>query len=402
MASKTFRRTIGYLIPILLLCSLLLCSCDTSPNNGCGGTQPPIDDDANVPGEVPNSGSRRAVTADWLNKSLSIIDLDALKQGASYDDVLIGRVDLSRYSPGPIDVAVTRDGKQALVSISAGWFSVPGASAIVGDNVPSGRSTLLFVDLESLSVIGELRTGQEPMSIVFNADGSKAYVAHFGSNYVAEVDVQRRTVVDRINVGIYSEELAHDDTNTVGIVSYSASGNIRTYAVSNPADTLSRGVNLTGDAAGVAFFPNTKIAFVVQSPTPLTGMRGGYTLVDAGNPSSPRTLEDKRFANMPSCYPAVAAHNRGTVLVPITENDRAALREYRLEGNKVSLDDTIDVCNAETFGAMGLAYDAATNQAIMALPRAKLLAVTNLKTKTSFTIPWPGSSAGPADIALIP
>lgn len=388
---------------VLLLGALLFLGCDgTSIPGGNGGCNGPVDPvDPIDPGG--NSGnSRRAITADWLNQTLSIIDLDALRSGASYNDVVVNTIDLSQYRPGPIDVAVTKDGKLALVSISAGWFATPGANAIIGENVPAGQSKILFVDLERMAVVDELYTGDEPMSIVFNADGSKAFVAHFGGNYVVAVDVERRSIAERIRVGIYSEELAHDDTNSVGIVSYSASGNVRTYDVSNPSGSLSRGVDLNGDAAGVAFFPNTKIAYVVQSPTPLTGMRGGYTVLDVNNPSSPRVLEDKRFADMPACYPAVAASNRGTVLVPVNQNDSLSLREISLSGGSVSLKAEISVCHAETLGALGMTYDAVTNRAIMAIPRDRLLAVTDLDTQQSFTIQWPAGKAGPADIDLIP
>lgn len=406
MKLKNSQRKIGFVIPLLLiLLGIILHGCDGSaiPGNGCGNSDDSDDNGPIVPEPEVDGGSRQAVVADWLNKSLSIIDLNALKPGASYNDILINRIDLSQYTPGPIDVTVTKDGKLALVSISAGWFATPGANAIIGENVPTGQSTLLFVDLAKRAVVGELNTGNDPMSIVLNGDGSKAFVAHFGSNYVAVVDIQQRAVVERIRVGNYSEEIAHDDTNTVGIVGYSASGNIRTYAVANPSDSLSRAVNLTGDAAGAAFFPKTKIAYMVQSATPLNSMRGGYTLVDVSNPESPKVLADERAYGMISTYSVVAASNRGTVLVPVVQNDLAALREYRLIGQTVSLNASIDnICSTQTFGALGIAYDAYTGNALMAMPRAKVLAVANLETKASFTIAWPGSKAGPAEIALVP
>lgn len=404
MKTRQTGKFVCCIIPVvlLLITGLIFFGCDATP--GPCGEEPDIPTDTIVPEPVTDGGSRTAVVADWLNKSLSIISLDALQSGATYNDVLIDRIDLSRYSPGPIDVAVTKDGKMALVSISAGWFATPGANAIIGETVPAGQSRLLFVDLEQKTVVDELNTGSEPMSIVFNGDGSKAFVAHFGSNYVAVVDVQNRSISQRINVGIYSEEIAHDDTNSVGIVSYSATGNVRTYGVSNPSASLSRAVNLSGDAAGVAFFPKTKVAFAVQSPTPLNGMRGGYTLLNVNSASSPAVLADERYSDMPACYPAVAASNRGTVLVPTTQDGRAALREYRLynQNQSVYIYADISVCSAQTFGAMGLVYDAFTGRAIMAMPRAKVLAITDLETHESFTIAWPGSKAGPAEIALIP
>jgi len=125
--------------------------------------------------------------------------------------------------------------------------------------------------------------------------------------------------------------------------------------------------------------------------------------VDVSNPESPKVLANKRAYGMVSIYSVVAASNRGTVLVPILQNDQAALNEYKLDGQKIALNTTIDnICGVQTFGALGLTYDASTGNALMAMPRAKVLAVANLETKSSFTIPWPGSQAGPAEIALIP
>ena len=37
---------------------------------------------------------------------------------------------------------------------------------------------------------------------------------------------------------------------------------------------------LSGDAAGVAFFPGTKIAYLMQAPTVLTGNVGGHDIID--------------------------------------------------------------------------------------------------------------------------
>jgi hypothetical protein len=86
----------------------------------------------------------------------------------------------------------------------------------------------------------------------------------------SSIDVKARSVLERVPVGPFSEEIALHDSGEVGIFSYSALGNVRTFAPSDFAGTLSRDVELPGDAAGVAFFPGTKIAYVVRAPNPLT------------------------------------------------------------------------------------------------------------------------------------
>src|SRR5688572_29955185 len=72
-------------------------------------------------GGAPQS-PRLAVVADFLNQTLSIVDLAKLKEGAQREDALIGKVDLAKYTPGPLDLAITPDGKTALVAISGGWL----------------------------------------------------------------------------------------------------------------------------------------------------------------------------------------------------------------------------------------------------------------------------------------
>ena len=71
----------------------------------------------------PAARPRRAVS-DFLAKTLSVIDVDKLVPCATRADALLGSVDLSMYSPGPLAVAVTPDAKTALVSISARWLGL--------------------------------------------------------------------------------------------------------------------------------------------------------------------------------------------------------------------------------------------------------------------------------------
>src|SRR5262245_13667471 len=73
-----------------------------------------------------------AVTADWLDHRLSLFDFDALVAGAtSRDSVLSGEVDLSRYEQGPLELRILPGGKTALVSVSPGFFTVPGSNILV-------------------------------------------------------------------------------------------------------------------------------------------------------------------------------------------------------------------------------------------------------------------------------
>jgi len=190
-----------------------------------------------------------AVSADFLNQTLTVFNVDKMVEGASRKDVLVGKVDLSKYSPGPVALNVTPDGKTALVSISASFLG-----AFI--DIPPGDGTLLFVDLETLSVIGELNTGKSPMGIVITPDGKHAFVGQLSENYFSYVDIEKRTF-EKLQTGAqWNEELAIDDSGTVGILTFGTAGNAKTFSIADPK-MGGQTSGLTGDAGGTAFFPGT-------------------------------------------------------------------------------------------------------------------------------------------------
>lgn len=362
--------------------------------------------DAGQDAAVEND-ERLVITADWLNKSLSFIDLDALLAGASSrEEVLVESVDLSAYSPGPLEVQTTPDGKTALVTVSAGFFAIPLSNLLVGvaETIPNDPGKLLFIDLDSMQVVDEVDTGHGPMGIGITPDGTRAFVPHFGSNHVAVVDVVGRQLLEQVEVGPFSEEIALDDTGSVGVFSYSAAGNFRSFGTDDMEGTLSPEVQLTGDAAGVAFFPGTKTAFLVQAPNVLASEPSagyaGYNIVDVSDPQAPTILEEVRFdTEFVIQYPAVAVRGRGTVIVPVVMNGTLSLREYALRGETVAVERSIEVApSTALFGAFVVAV-AKQRYAICALPGERALSVTDLDTEHSFTVSWL-PDAGPAGVAI--
>ena len=354
-----------------------------------------------APKAVDYSGGHYALTADWLQQTLSIVDLRKVKHGANYADVVVETMDLSEHDLGPMELVVTPDSKTAIVSVSAGFFAVPGSGIIVNGTVPTGPGELLFVDLEHLKVTKSLQSGMGPMGILLTHEGTQAVVAHFSSSELALIDVSAQDVLDHINVGPYSEELALDDTGEVAIFSYSAAGNIRTFSADDPSQTLSDDVSLTGDAAGVAFFPGTKIAYVVQAPNPLTSPMGGHDLIDVSDPQAPVVLESVRDANAPVSYPAVAHAARGSVIVPAVISNKLQLLEYTLKGDKAELVGTTPVTDVTLFGAFHTTIDP-KGRVLCAVPREHLLTSTNLETGESIVIPWNDTAPGPTDVQVIP
>ena len=113
------------------------------------------------------------VTANTTSGTASLVDL---KNGRVAAEIPVG--------DRPLSVAVSRDGKQAIVT---NWLS---------DSV-----TLLRVVPPKLEAVATLAVGDEPRGVVFSRDGSKAYVVLSGENAVVAVDLEKRKLVARAAVG---------------------------------------------------------------------------------------------------------------------------------------------------------------------------------------------------------
>ena len=92
--------------------------------------------------EAPDPAARLAISADWLNDSLSFLDADALvAPGGNLDSALIEHIDLAPYGQAPLSLDLTDDGTLAVVLLSRGVMSFVGARlGIETDQPASDRS----------------------------------------------------------------------------------------------------------------------------------------------------------------------------------------------------------------------------------------------------------------------
>ncbi len=362
-------------------------------------------DDPKTPGETKDPlPTPLVITADWAAGTLSFASLSALIGMEARSEAVVSTLDLSEYVPGPLALELTHDKKKVLVAASPGFFSVPGAGELLlGRPVPAGAGKLVVVDIDRQEIEAAIDTGVTPMGIAITPDNQRAFVAHFDSGNMAVVDLTTYQIVANVEIGPYAEEIAFDDTGTVGIVGYSDDGSLRTFGVADPENTLSPQVKLDGDSAGVAFFPDTKLAFIVEAPNPYAVALGqavsGYNLLDVSNPSDPKVLVHEREPVIAGAYPVAIARNRGTLLVPTAQDNVFGVREYALEGTEVKLVQDVRVGEAEFLGALGFAYDG-VNTVVMAMPGQGSLILTNLDTQASHTIDWEQDEAGPADVVI--
>ena len=385
--------------------TVLLSAC-----GGDGGSPGGGDGDAGSGDPLP---ARFAAVADWAQGTLSLVDYDALlAQDATRASATVRTVDLSAYPPGPIDVAITPDRKQALVSCSSNFFVPPAASFLLGSSLPAGRGGLVLVDLEGAKVVKEIGMISNPTAIAFTEGGKRAVVVGFGSGQLGApgslelVDLERQEVVESVPVGTFPEELALDDTGQVGLFSFGTAGQLRAFLPSDPSQ-LSPEISLPGDTAGIAFFPGTKTAFAIQAVDILGSLsggssNGGYTIVDVSDPKAPVVTDDVRLDESPIGYPVTPAPNRGTVLTAVSVDGRLVVREYGLENGKAKLVNSFDLAEtADLFAALSVTYDG-DHTALITWPKNRSVVALDLSDKSVRTIDWsaPNGAVGPADITL--
>ena len=91
--------------------------------------------------------------------------------------------------------------------------------------------------------------GDSPMGIVITRDGKRAFVGP--RRGLLRQRRHRETYLRQVQTGSqFNEELAIDDSGTVGILSYGPAGNCVTFSVDDPAGQLGATLALTGDAGG--------------------------------------------------------------------------------------------------------------------------------------------------------
>jgi DNA-binding beta-propeller fold protein YncE len=328
------------------------------------------------------------------NHTLSIIDIDLLAEGGTRADALVDTIDLSEHAPGPLSLAITPDGKTALVSISVGFLNLIGAA------IPTGEDKLLIVDIESRTVTGEIAIGAGPMGIAITHDSKTAFVGLLGQTAFAVVDIESQTFETVDTGATYNEELAIDDSGEVAILSYGVAGDVKTFAVDDPAGTLGGTSGITGDGAGVAFFPGTKIAYLVQAPTPLTGNVGGHDLVDVTDPSAPVASDNVRIEMAPTSYPVTTVHARNSVAYPAITGGRLTVVEMKLEDGVATEVQAVDVGPSGLFAyGIGATSD---GRVLIAEPGTHTVSVVDLETGTGFSVPWEVDAYGPTEIKVIP
>jgi YVTN family beta-propeller protein len=338
---------------------------------GCG-TEP----------ECAPASEGRVVTADYLNRSLTVFDRGRLASGRcdAAQAMVGGRpLDLAEWAPGPLQVELTPDGTRAVVAVGPGFFA-GGGQLLIGAPEPPPGGALLVVSLEPFEVLATIPTAHVPMGIAVAPDGARAYTANFGDAQEAGttltvVDLVTLTRVSDVEVGSQPEQVALSPDGTLGIVNLT-SGFVRVFETADVAGSLSAPLAVGTDPSDVTFVPGTPWAVVVNSVS--TDM----AVVDVTDPAAPEVHATVSLAgHIPygvTWVPGTSTVLVTTLLGPLVPVDLAADppaagAPMALPGGPFPLTVAVDPLGAHGF---------------VPHPRDRLLSVVDLATREATSVEW--------------
>ncbi len=358
---------------------------------GCGSKP----DDA-APAVCPAFGARRVVTADWLNRSLTLLDYGrAVSAACTVDSAIVGKVDLAAYPPGPIELALSGDGKRALVAVGPGSV----AMFLTDQPVPAGGA-LLIVDLDARKVTAEVKTSAIAEGVAVSPDGKTGWAALFGDSAapggsIAKIDLASAAVTETKVFG-RPKQIAVSADGSLGIVSLADNGTVRIFDTSDVPGTIGAPITTGADPSGAAFVGPTGITAVVANALSfdyavldVEGTSGklrakgslGALASPYGVAAIPSKIPGKHLAIVTSFVPTARLHVIDTVAAPATPQ-----LPIELEGGAYPLAVAVDREGAFAFVAHG---------------RDHALSVVDLQTRTARTLRWL-AAAGPTYVAVGP
>lgn len=335
------------------------------------------------------------VTADFANRSLSVIDYDRLLMTADRDESLWGTIDLSAFAPGPLEVELTPDGATAIVAVAPGFFDQLGG--IFGFAPVSAGGTVLLVDLQTRSVRATIATASAPMGIAVSPDGKRAFTANYGVNgargeTLSIIDIEAGTLLDEVEVGPGPEQVSLSTDGSRGIINTAGDGSVRVFDPSDPRATLSEPLRTSGDPSDVAFVGTTGRVVVANSQSDT-----GYSVVDASVPNKLALTESVKLSGG---IPYAATHIPGTseVLVSVTGTPARLIR-VDVSETPAKQEGILLTNEMQTF-PLGVAVTPDGEHAFVGLPVYNAVTMVSLDTGDVVPVPWL-SEDGPTYVALV-
>ena len=146
--------------------------------------------------------------------------------------------------PGPIDAAISPDGKQVYVSNNAG-------------------SAVAVIDTASSTVVATIPVQSFPVGLAFTPDGTAAYVANFGSNTVSVINTSTQAVTSTVPVGHApgNVTMAVTSLGTFAYVPNTQDNTVSVIAV-GPNPTVIKTINVGTSPAWATAAPNSSVVYV--------------------------------------------------------------------------------------------------------------------------------------------
>ncbi len=340
---------------------------------------------------------RRVVTADWLNRSITVLDYDRLVDGQSdAASSIVRTIDLSSWEPGPIEVEITPDGSTAVVSVGPAFFD--GLPGLVGDpEIPEG-GTLLIVDLET-GAVDEVQTEDVPLGIAISPDGTTAYTANYGvsgarGDSLSIIDIAERRILEEVNVGSGPEQVALSPDGTLGILNVVSGDGIRLFQTADVTGTLTDVLPTGDDPSDVTFLDGNDRAVVANT------FGFDVTLLDTSDPAAPRVLGSTPIGTG-IAYGVTYVPELDEILAPAAATGPSMptfLVRYRRDGDSLVTDDTLELAG-ENFPLTAAASDG--DFAFVAHIVDHSLSIVDLNSGAIRAVQWL-TEPGPSYVAVQP
>lgn len=384
---------------VLLACTSPTVQEDAGVREDAASEDAPIAEDAarapdaapDLPCTAPATPSRLVVTADWLARSLTLLGLErVLDPGCDASEAIVGTISLAEHPPGPIEVEIAPDGRTAVVTIGPGFYEGFGAALVGMPDVPPGGG-LLIVDLVDRAVIAEIETAHVPMGIAISPDGTRAYVAEYGTNdapgtEIAVVDLTTRSLIEEVSIGPRPEQVVLSEDGSLGAAT--VDDGTRVFRTADIAGSLAPTLATGRDPSGVVFVPGTSRLVITNS------MAGSISIVDVTDPSAPRIVTSPETPGVP--YPVTWIPGTTEVLVA------CSIREslYRLD---VLAPDPMPPRMPLSHGAFILEAEVTPDatHALVAHPTRHVLSAVDLATGAEHPLVWL-DEVGPTYVAIQP
>jgi hypothetical protein len=345
---------------------------------------------------------RLLVTADWRAKRLSLLDYAVIREGATTrDEALWREIDLSDREPGPMQLAITPDGTQALVAVTAGFFTGVVGNLVGAGTVPQGGS-LILIELETGALIHEFDVASTALHPVIAADGTTAWTTNYGGNgttgsTIARLDLQTGEVVLEFEAGALPHQLDFSPDESLAAYATASAGEVFVFDPADPEGTLSTGLVTSDDTAWVQLLDDgSDRAFVANSLSP-----SSYSVVDVVDPGMPTLIETVMITGVP--YAATPIGDGRRMLMTTIELEAEAIHLFEIDLGEVGQASTIvrDLVLPAGGFPLNFVYDQADDLVIIPAPGNDVLVVVELGDESSRVIPWQDPT-GPTYVVLEP